>query len=127
MRRRGASTADLPMTGEGTTVGSPPSEEQAQGPAPSPKASDAAAASGVTEASTAFDCNICFETPTDPVVTRCGHLYCWKCLYTVRPPPALPPRAPAPEANRRRSCTRSGCKPAHNNAPSAKQASNAAR
>lgn len=27
-----------------------------------------------------FDCNICFDTVTDPVVTCCGHLYCWTCL-----------------------------------------------
>ncbi|CAH8279553.1 unnamed protein product [Arabidopsis lyrata] len=24
-----------------------------------------------------FDCNICLETAHDPVVTLCGHLYCW--------------------------------------------------
>lgn len=28
-----------------------------------------------------FDCNICFDSATDPVVTLCGHLYCWPCLY----------------------------------------------
>jgi len=28
-----------------------------------------------------FDCNICLESVQDPVVTRCGHLYCWACLY----------------------------------------------
>eukprot|EP00871_Galdieria_phlegrea_P001621 jgi/Galph1/245/GphlegSOOS_G4903.1 len=28
-----------------------------------------------------FDCHICFDTPTDPVVTPCGHLYCWSCIY----------------------------------------------
>ena len=28
-----------------------------------------------------FDCNICLEDVYDPVVTRCGHLYCWPCLY----------------------------------------------
>lgn len=30
----------------------------------------------------AFICNICLEiTNKDPVVTQCGHLYCWPCLY----------------------------------------------
>lgn len=30
----------------------------------------------------AFICNICLEITTkDPVVTQCGHLYCWPCLY----------------------------------------------
>ena len=27
-----------------------------------------------------FDCNICLDPASDPVVTRCGHLYCWRCL-----------------------------------------------
>lgn len=29
----------------------------------------------------AFDCNICLESVQDPVVTLCGHLYCWPCIY----------------------------------------------
>ncbi len=31
----------------------------------------------------AFVCNICLEgvKDKDPVVTQCGHLYCWPCLY----------------------------------------------
>ncbi|XP_022854830.1 E3 ubiquitin-protein ligase RNF185-like [Olea europaea var. sylvestris] len=28
-----------------------------------------------------FECNICFELATDPIITVCGHLYCWPCLY----------------------------------------------
>ena len=29
-----------------------------------------------------FVCSICLETVDDaPVVTRCGHLFCWPCLY----------------------------------------------
>ncbi|XP_077225012.1 uncharacterized protein LOC143858240 [Tasmannia lanceolata] len=28
-----------------------------------------------------FDCNICLEFAQDPVVTLCGHLYCWPCIY----------------------------------------------
>ncbi|KAG9039154.1 hypothetical protein FS837_001061 [Tulasnella sp. UAMH 9824] len=27
-----------------------------------------------------FECRICQEPPTDPCVTRCGHLYCLNCL-----------------------------------------------
>lgn len=42
------------------------------------------------------DCNICFEVACDPVVTQCGHLYCWSCIYKcvrtffprIRRPPA---------------------------------------
>lgn len=28
-----------------------------------------------------FECNICFDLAQDPVITLCGHLYCWPCLY----------------------------------------------
>lgn len=30
---------------------------------------------------TAFQCNICYELAKEPVVTLCGHLYCWPCVY----------------------------------------------
>jgi len=33
------------------------------------------------EDNSAFECNICFDQPTQPVVTSCGHLYCWRCIY----------------------------------------------
>ncbi|EGD77884.1 hypothetical protein PTSG_09518 [Salpingoeca rosetta] len=28
-----------------------------------------------------FSCNICLDAVSDPVVTRCGHLFCWPCLH----------------------------------------------
>nr|VDD05278.1 unnamed protein product [Brassica rapa] len=28
-----------------------------------------------------FDCNICLDQVRDPVVTFCGHLFCWPCIY----------------------------------------------
>lgn len=30
-----------------------------------------------------FDCNICLEMARDPIVTCCGHLFCWPCFYQV--------------------------------------------
>jgi E3 ubiquitin-protein ligase RNF5 len=27
-----------------------------------------------------FECNICLDNVSNPVVTICGHLYCWECL-----------------------------------------------
>ncbi|KAK6152666.1 hypothetical protein DH2020_012305 [Rehmannia glutinosa] len=28
-----------------------------------------------------FECNICFDIAQEPVITLCGHLHCWPCLY----------------------------------------------
>ncbi|XP_057969363.1 E3 ubiquitin-protein ligase RMA3-like [Malania oleifera] len=39
-----------------------------------------------------FDCNICLDSAQDPVVTLCGHLFCWPCIYQllhVQPSSAL--------------------------------------
>lgn len=41
-----------------------------------------------------FDCNICLESVEEPVVTRCGHLYCWSCLYKWLEPGILPNESP---------------------------------
>ncbi|KAI8334089.1 hypothetical protein EDC96DRAFT_17445 [Choanephora cucurbitarum] len=27
-----------------------------------------------------YECNICFDTAVHPVITLCGHLFCWSCL-----------------------------------------------
>jgi len=32
--------------------------------------------------SAVFECSICFDVASEPVVTLCGHLYCWPCLFT---------------------------------------------
>jgi hypothetical protein len=37
-----------------------------------------------------FSCNICFDAVVEPVVTRCGHLYCWPCLFRWLEPGMLP-------------------------------------
>ena len=31
--------------------------------------------------STHFECIICLSTAKEPIVTKCGHLYCWPCIY----------------------------------------------
>eukprot|EP00800_Vazella_pourtalesii_P019147 TRINITY_DN6420_c0_g1_i1.p1 TRINITY_DN6420_c0_g1~~TRINITY_DN6420_c0_g1_i1.p1 ORF type:complete len:206 (-),score=29.76 TRINITY_DN6420_c0_g1_i1:219-782(-) len=31
--------------------------------------------------SSPFECNICFDTAKDAVLSKCGHLYCWPCIY----------------------------------------------
>ncbi|PIN25180.1 putative E3 ubiquitin ligase [Handroanthus impetiginosus] len=30
-----------------------------------------------------YDCNICLEVAREPVLTCCGHLFCWACFYRV--------------------------------------------
>jgi zinc-RING finger domain len=37
-----------------------------------------------------FSCNICFDAVIEPVVTQCGHLYCWPCLYKWLEPGMYP-------------------------------------
>ena len=47
-----------------------------------------------------YSCNICFEIAGNSVVTACGHLYCWSCLYQwlASPSQALAPMCPVCKA-----------------------------
>jgi RING-type zinc-finger len=37
-----------------------------------------------------FSCSICTDAVVEPVVTHCGHLYCWPCLYRWLEPGMTP-------------------------------------
>ncbi|GMJ05235.1 RING membrane-anchor 1 [Hibiscus trionum] len=43
--------------------------------------SDSEPTKDLDKESSCFDCSICFDAAKDPVVTLCGHLYCWPCIY----------------------------------------------
>eukprot|EP01100_Stratorugosa_tubuloviscum_P004208 TRINITY_DN2045_c0_g1_i1.p1 TRINITY_DN2045_c0_g1~~TRINITY_DN2045_c0_g1_i1.p1 ORF type:complete len:205 (+),score=63.53 TRINITY_DN2045_c0_g1_i1:78-692(+) len=34
-----------------------------------------------TRKKTVLECSICFDSAHEPVVTLCGHIYCWSCLF----------------------------------------------
>ncbi|KAJ2339223.1 hypothetical protein GGF43_006691, partial [Coemansia sp. RSA 2618] len=52
-----------------------------KGKEPADKDSKVAFGAGrALEASDEFSCNICFDTASEPVLTVCGHLFCWSCL-----------------------------------------------
>lgn len=50
-----------------------------------PSRSPAAAPGNDGPERSAFECNICYDVAESPVVTLCGHLYCWPCLYRWAP------------------------------------------
>ncbi|SAL97067.1 hypothetical protein [Absidia glauca] len=41
-----------------------------------------------------YDCNICFDTAIYPVLTVCGHLFCWVCLSRWLDQQTLNPTCP---------------------------------
>jgi len=36
---------------------------------------------GMSEKIKQFECKVCLEIANEPVVTQCGHLFCWNCIY----------------------------------------------
>ncbi|KAM3351621.1 hypothetical protein ACQJBY_023523 [Aegilops geniculata] len=61
--------------------------------------SSTTSASGAGKDSGSFECNICLELAQDPVVTLCGHLFCWPCLYEWLHVHAHFPECPVCKAN----------------------------
>lgn len=78
--RGGEEGADL--AGEVAPAGAAPAAP-AKTVGPPPSAAAPAAPDEEEEDATggAFDCNVCYDVAREPVVTLCGHLYCWPCLY----------------------------------------------
>lgn len=46
-----------------------------------PELSNSTDSGAAKEDDNSYECNICFETASDAVVSLCGHLYCWPCLH----------------------------------------------
>lgn len=36
------------------------------------------------EAGSFYECNICLDVAKEPILTCCGHLFCWPCFYQVK-------------------------------------------
>ncbi|KAK8945759.1 E3 ubiquitin-protein ligase RMA1H1 [Platanthera guangdongensis] len=49
---------------------------------------------GAGAAKAGFECNVCLGLAADPVVTSCGHLYCWPCIYRWSHHEATPKSSP---------------------------------
>ncbi|TVU03002.1 hypothetical protein EJB05_51466, partial [Eragrostis curvula] len=73
------------------TAGSEPAKRSISGDAPAAEAGGGGC----------FDCNICLDSAAEPVVTLCGHLYCWPCIYEWLCPDAA---ADARSSAARRQC-----------------------
>jgi len=59
------------------------SKQQTEGASPGLTSKHSRQPSGgkPSSSSEVYDCNICFDTALEPVITMCGHLYCWPCIY----------------------------------------------
>ncbi|KAK3157277.1 hypothetical protein QOZ80_2AG0118630 [Eleusine coracana subsp. coracana] len=71
------STRHAQMTHPAAVTNKSPSLVETVAPASSNKETDD---SGSPSAAN-FECNVCFDMAQEPVVTKCGHLFCWECLY----------------------------------------------
>ena len=59
----------------------PPKKDKLKAAAAKKQASSESAAesksAAFNEKESCFECNICLDTACNPVVTQCGHLFCW--------------------------------------------------
>lgn len=71
------------MVGEaaGTWTGDRLSGGKSHAKAASRRVGKVAEGEGEEPDASMFSCNICMEMASHAVVTMCGHLYCWPCLY----------------------------------------------
>lgn len=80
------------------SAGSAPGKRSVRGDAPAAEQGGGGGGGG-------FDCNICLDSAADPVVTLCGHLYCWPCIYEwLRPEADADADAESRGSARRRQC-----------------------
>eukprot|EP01062_Namystynia_karyoxenos_P032976 TRINITY_DN24281_c0_g4_i1.p1 TRINITY_DN24281_c0_g4~~TRINITY_DN24281_c0_g4_i1.p1 ORF type:complete len:197 (+),score=54.17 TRINITY_DN24281_c0_g4_i1:122-712(+) len=69
-----------PSNASGASGGGGRGPSNASGGAGADSGGGAAAAGGAAAGSDCFDCAICMDKAAEPVVTQCGHLFCWGCL-----------------------------------------------
>jgi hypothetical protein len=77
----------MPSTNEDPTSLPPPQQQQHQMQRQELNATTIAA---TVVMDSRFSCNICLDSVVEPVVTQCGHLYCWPCLYRWLEPGMYP-------------------------------------
>ncbi|KAI9206728.1 uncharacterized protein BJ171DRAFT_566577 [Polychytrium aggregatum] len=70
------------------TTHEPTPSSQPQDQAPTPTATNPAGTSSKASQppsedpqGSSFECNICLDMASDPVITLCGHLFCWPCIH----------------------------------------------
>jgi len=68
------------MSTSASESSTPPVQSQQQQDSSTPQENSNSESGSNSDCST-FECNICLETAGQPVITMCGHLFCWPCIY----------------------------------------------